>query len=122
MNIFLWILQAVLAFHTGAGAAWKFSNAEQTVPSLSGIPHSVWLAMAGLEILCAICLVVPAFNKSIGWIVPLAALFIVAEMLVFCGVSLLSGTAVMSEIGYWLVVAALSAFVAYTRFESQPIF
>ena len=31
MNIFLWVLQIILALHTAVGAVWKFSHsAEQT--------------------------------------------------------------------------------------------
>lgn len=46
MNIGLWILQVLLALHTVMGSVWKFSNSEQTVPSLSAIPHGIWLAMS----------------------------------------------------------------------------
>ena len=46
MNILLWILQILLALHTTMGAVWKFSNSEQTVHSLSAIPHGVWLTMS----------------------------------------------------------------------------
>lgn len=46
MNILLWVLQALLALHTFTGAVWKWSNPEQTVPSLKAIPHGIWLAMS----------------------------------------------------------------------------
>ncbi|MBL9038941.1 MAG: hypothetical protein JNG84_10530, partial [Archangium sp.] len=59
MNIFLWILQVLLALHTTMGAVWKFSNSEQTTPSLKAIPHAVWLGMSGIEILCSVALVLP---------------------------------------------------------------
>lgn len=54
MNIFLWVLQILLALHTAIGAVWKFSNPAQTVPSLSAIPNGVWLAMSVVELLCAV--------------------------------------------------------------------
>ena len=44
VNVVLWILQVLLALHTAMGAVWKFSNSEQTVPSLQAIPHGAWLA------------------------------------------------------------------------------
>ena len=62
MNIFLWILQGVLAAHTLMGAIWKFTNSEQTVPALKAIPNGGWLALAGMEILCAVGLVLPAIK------------------------------------------------------------
>ncbi len=46
MNILLWVLQVLLAFHTAMGAMWKFSNSEQSAPSLYMIPLGVWLAMS----------------------------------------------------------------------------
>ena len=46
MNILLWVLQILLALHTAMGAVWKFSNSEQTVPSLKAIPHGAWLTLS----------------------------------------------------------------------------
>ena len=62
MNILLWVLQILLALHTFIGAVWKFSNSEQTVPSLNAIPHVVWLAMGIIEILCSLGLILPALT------------------------------------------------------------
>src|SRR5690242_18119772 len=107
MNIFLWILQILLAFHTVMGAMWKFSNSEQTVPSLSAIPHGVWLAMSVIELLCSLGLIFPIFNKRLGVLAPIAAACIAAEMLLFCGVHIYSGDANYGPMIYWLVVAAI---------------
>jgi hypothetical protein len=115
MNLLLWILQILLALHTVIGAVWKFTNSEQTVPSLNAIPHGVWLTMSALELLCSLALIVPAFNKSLAILVPIGAGFIVAEMLFFCGVQMYSGDANYGHMMYWLVVAALCAFIAYGR-------
>jgi len=65
MNIFLWVLQILLALHTAMGAIWKYSNSEQAVPSLKVIPHGVWLAMGVVEIICALGLLVPSLNKTL---------------------------------------------------------
>ncbi len=122
MNILLWILQILLALHTLMGAAWKFSNPAQTVPSLQAIPHGLWLAMGVVELLCSLGLILPAFNKRLAILAPIAASFIAAEMLFYCGLHLLSGYA--AQVGpmiYWLVVAALSAFIAYGRLVLKPI-
>jgi hypothetical protein len=120
MNILLWVLQILLAVHTVIGAVWKFSNSEQTVPSLSAIPHGAWLAMSVVELACALGLILPAFHKPLGILAPVAAAFIAAEMLLFCGLHLSSGDANYGPMIYWLVVAAICAFVAYGRFVLKP--
>ena len=120
MNIFLWVLQSLLALHTAIGAVWKFSNSEQTVPSLKAIPHGVWLAMSVIELLCSLALILPALNKSLGILAPVAAACIAVEMLFLCVVHVYSGSAEYSELIYWLVVAALCTFIAYGRFVLKP--
>ena len=121
MNILLWVLQILLALHTAIGAVWKFSNSEQSVPSLSGIPHGVWMALIVFELLCAVGLVLPALNRQLAIWAPIAAIGIAAEMLLFSGVHVFSGGGDNSQLIYWLVVAAVSGFVAYGRFVLKPI-
>lgn len=121
MGILLWVLQIFLALHTAMGAVWKFSNSEQTVTSLQAIPHGVWLALSVIELALAVSLILPAFKKSLGKLVPLAAAGIAAEMLVFCIVHLASGEVNNSPMVYWLVVAAVCAFLAYGRFKLKPL-
>jgi hypothetical protein len=121
MNVVLWVFQILLALHTAIGAVWKFSNSEQTVPSLSAIPHGVWLAMSVFELLCTLGLILPAFNKSLAILAPVAAACIAAEMLLFCGLHIYSGDASYSPMIYWLVVAAICAFIAYGRLVLKPL-
>jgi hypothetical protein len=102
------------------GAVWKFSNSEQAIPSLKAIPHGVWLAMSVFELLCALGLILPAFYKPLAILVPIAAVCIAVEMLLFCGLHLRSGEANHGPMVYWLVVAALCAFIAYGRFVLKP--
>ncbi len=126
MSIFLWVLQVLLALHTAIGAVWKFSNSvEQTMPSLKAIPHGVWLAMAGVELLCALALILPAINRFIGGgiptiLAPLGAVYIGAELLVFTGIHLYSGDKTFGPIIYWLIVASICAVVAYGRMQLAP--
>ena len=121
MNILLWGLQVLLALHTVVGAVWKFSNSEQVVPSLQVIPHEAWLAMAVLELLCSLGLVLPALNKSLAILAPVAAVCIALEMLLFCGLHLRSGDGTYGHVTYWLVVATVCAFIAYGRFVLKPL-
>jgi uncharacterized membrane protein YphA (DoxX/SURF4 family) len=85
MNIFLWILQILLALHTVMGAVWKFSHsAEQTMPSLKAIPSGIWWALAGVELLCALCLILPALYKPAAVLVPVAATCIAVIIVLLC--------------------------------------
>ncbi len=121
MNVLLSILQVVLALHTALGAVWKSSNSEHTLPSLGAIPHGVWQGMTVLELLCAIALVVPLFNKRAAVLAPVAAAIVAAEMLYFSGVHLASGSTSMGPVIYWLVVAAIAAFIVFGRLVLKPI-
>ena len=121
MNIFLWILQVLLALHTIMGAVWKFSHtAEQTMPSLKVIPQSGWFALAGIELLCALCLLLPVLYKPAGVFAVAGAIGIAAIMLAFCAIELFSGNTNINSIIYWLVVVAVCAFIAYGRLVLRP--
>ncbi|MCD6019520.1 MAG: hypothetical protein K0S53_2641 [Bacteroidetes bacterium] len=120
MNIFLWILQILLALHTITGAVWKFSNSEATA-SLHAIPQKMWMALSVIEILCGLCLILPLFIKRLGILAPIAALVIAGEMLLFCAVQFYSGEKNNSQIIYWVVVAGVCVFFAYSRFKIKPI-
>ena len=120
MNILLWVLQILLALHTAVGAVWKFSNSEQTVPSLKAIPHGVWLAMSVFELLCSLGLILPALYNPLAILAPIAAACIAAEMLLFCGLHIYSGDKNYGPMIYWLVVAAICVFIAYGRFVLRP--
>lgn len=103
------------------GAVWKVSNSEQTVPSLKAIPHGVWLSLSALEVLCSVALVLPLVSERLGLLVPIAAVCIAGEMLLFSGLHLRSGEADFSPVTYWLVVAAFCGFIAYGRFVLRPL-
>ncbi|MBN8611184.1 MAG: hypothetical protein J0L92_11395 [Deltaproteobacteria bacterium] len=124
MNVVLWVLQVLLALHTLAGALWKLSNAEAQVPSLAALPHALWLALVPIELACALALVIPAvpsLRARLARAPSIAATVIAAEMLLFTGVSIASGHAVAGEIGYWVVVAALSGVIAGGRTSVSPL-
>ena len=121
MSILLWALQVVLALHTAMGAVWKFSHSERSVPSLQAIPHGAWLSLSVLELLASVALVIPVLGHALAILAPAAAACIAAEMLVFCALHLLSSAGKHGQLVYWLVVAAISAFVAYGRFALSPL-
>ena len=85
------------------------------MPSLKAIPHGVWLAMAVFELLCSLGLILPAFSSPLAILAPIAAACIAAEMLLFSGLHIHSGDSNRTPLIYWLVVAAICAFIAYGR-------
>ena len=121
MNILLWILQVLLALHTIIGALWKFSNSEQVVDSLHAIPHVVWIILGIIEVFCSLGLILAVFKKSFGRFIPVAAIIVALEMVFFIAVSIFSSEIDYSQIIYWLVVAAISSFIAYGRKVLKPI-
>lgn len=116
MNIVLWVIQVLLAAHTLMGAVWKFSHSEKSVPSLSAIPHAVWLGMSVFEMLCVVGLFMTAF-APLAILAPVAAVGIAVEMLFLCAVHVLSGATRHQHMIYWLVTAAVCGLVAYGRFS-----
>lgn len=120
MNALLWVMQVLLALHTVAGAVWKLSNPVQAVPSLQLIPNIAWQGLGVLELFLGLALVLPAFYRPAVLLAPLAALCVAAVMLVYCALHLYSGDPNHGQMIYWLVVAAVSAFIAYGRLALKP--
>jgi hypothetical protein len=121
MSIALWILQVAVALHTLLGAVWKLSNPETTVSSLAALPHVVWMGLGAVEVASALVLLLPGAVRPFGRYVPLAAGFVVAEMLLFTAVHLASGASPNHEVVYWLVVAAVCALLAAGRRRVAPL-
>jgi hypothetical protein len=118
VNVALWVLQGLLAAHTAMGAVWKLSNSEQAVPSLRALPHGVWLALAGVELLCVIGLLVPVVARSQMAIAVTAAAVIGAEMVLFGVVHLRASVGGHGQLVYWMVVLALCAALVAGRLSS----
>ena len=102
------------------GGIWKFSNSEQTVPSLSAIPHSVWLGLGVVELVASLAFVLPAASQGMAGLAPIAAIFVATEMGAFCALHLASTDTNHGTMVYWAVVAGLCAFVAYGRLVVMP--
>lgn len=121
MNAVLWVMQFLLAFHTIAGAVWKFSNSVQTLPSLQLIPHAAWLGLGVFELFLGVALVLPAVYRPAALLAPAAAVCIALVMLLYCALHLHSGDSNHGQMIYWLVVAAVCAFIAYGRLVLKPL-
>jgi hypothetical protein len=121
MNALLWTLQVLLALHTLMGAVWKLTNPVQAVPSLKAITSGGWKLLSAIEVLCAVGLVLPALHGPLAILAPIAAAVIAAEMLLFCALHVRAGDPNRGPMVYWLVAAAVCAFVAYGRFVLHPL-
>jgi peptidoglycan/LPS O-acetylase OafA/YrhL len=77
--------------------------------------------MIAIELLCSLGLILPAFNKHLAILAPIAAACIAAEMLVFSGLHVYSGNETYGQLIYWLVVAAICVFIAYARSALKPL-
>jgi len=119
VNLLLWILQIVLALHTVMGAVWKLSHSVESVPSLTALPRGVWRTLSAVELACSAGLMLPIVTP-LGFLAPLAALCIAGEMLLFCAVHR-RASARRGEVVYWLVVAAIAAFIAFGRLVLKPL-
>ncbi|MFO0582630.1 MAG: hypothetical protein U0229_10175 [Anaeromyxobacter sp.] len=120
MDVFLKVVQVLLALHTAMGAAWKFTTPVTAVPSLAALTQGGWVGLGVVELLLAVGLVLPGRSPALARAAPLAAAGVAAEMLLFVAVSVASGAAHAGELGYWLVVAAICGFVAWGRVHRAP--
>ena len=91
------------------------------MPSLKAIPHGMWLGLIVVEVVCSVGLILPAAHRPAAILAPIAAMLVAAEMLLFSGIHLNAGESNHSPMIYWLVVAALCAFVALGRLVLEPL-
>lgn len=115
MHIVLIVFQVLLALHTLMGAVWKFTNTIDAVPTLRALGNPVWRALGIVELVLVAALTLPLFVDGLGWAVAVGAFGIVAEMFLYCGVHLASGSKERGSLAYWLVVAALAAILGVLR-------
>ena len=121
MNIVLWTLQFFLAFHTLSGAVWKMFNPVETVPTLAALSQFGWMTLAGMEILCTVLLVLPMFRRRFMGLAIFASLLITVEMVIFSVTHAVSLSPDYSPVIYWLIVAAMAAFLAYARIRRADL-
>ncbi len=120
MKILLLTLQVGLALHTGIGAVWKLMNPTALLPMFPMIPAVGFTILSLLELVAVGLLLLPFVIKPLrgyGWI---GGALVAVEMLGFTALYLSTGTANYGPIYYWLVVAAVSVFIAYKRFAEKP--
>jgi hypothetical protein len=120
MNVFLWILQVVLALLSFAGGAYKAFMFDRiaTVPAMSALTRGGATAVGLLEMLCAVLLVVPAASKWRPAVAAVLALESLGLALLYARYSLaLTAT---NPLPYVIVIGVLAAVVAYGRYALRP--
>ena len=107
MNILLWVLQVLLGLWNLTGGLYTFSNYDQLKSAWAAdLPKPVWMAMAALQVLFAIGLVVPK-------ITPVAAIYLAVNALL--GLAMFSKYAGFPGMLWGVVPAIFLSFVAYGR-------
>jgi hypothetical protein len=120
MNVFLWILQVVLALFCLAGGAYKiFSFAELAkMPATAALSQGAWSAIGAFEMLCGVLLIVPAAMKWLPVLTPIAAAALALESLVLALLYARYSLALTATNPLvWVVLMGLmAAVVAYGRY------
>ncbi|MCZ6844089.1 MAG: DoxX family protein [SAR324 cluster bacterium] len=123
MNIALWLLQIVLAglflMAGGIKAFTPFAELGGQMAWVLDVPSWVVYLAAWAEILGAIGLVLPSATRILPWLTPLAAAGLALDMLLATVFNFLRGD--YGPTGFTIVLLAVSAFVAWSRYRLLPI-
>jgi hypothetical protein len=119
MNILLWVLQILLALWNLIGGSYMAFHYELIRSDwAAGLPGPVWVAIAVLQVLFALGLVVPGFIKPIRKLIPISAIYLALNSLSGC--FLASHYAGFPGMLWGVIPAILAAFIAYGRITLKP--
>ena len=115
MNIFLWILQILLAFYHIAGAIYMMGHYQILGNSwaVNAFPKSVWIILGVLEVLFGVGLVVPPLMKKNKNLVSVSAYGLAVISLL--GIVLFVAYSGFPGMLWAILPAAVVAFVGYKR-------
>lgn len=118
MNIFLWVLQILLALWNIIGGIFIVNNYEKVANewALNALPKPVWIVLCFLQILFALGLILPGAKLRRPTSIAAACL----SALSLLGVALYIKYAGFPGILWGVVPAILAAFVAYKRWQYLP--
>jgi hypothetical protein len=122
MNVFLWILQGLLAFQAFAGGAFKVFQFDQIAnePPMGALSRGGWGAVGVFEMGCAVLLIVPTAIRRMPILTPLAATALALEsfaLAVLYGRYSLEMTAT-NPLVYVLAAGVVASLVAVGRYRS----
>lgn len=123
MNVFLWILQGLLAFLLLSGGAFKVFSFAEVAKQYTAIPLGGWRAIGVFEVLGALLLIVPAATKWMPVLTPIAAALVAVETLALAGYFARHSLAwTASNPMVWNVgMGLIAVFVAWGRFSLRPL-
>ncbi len=123
MNVFLWVIQSILAFFYLSGGAYKVFAFDEVSKQFAMVPRPAWTTIGIVEMLGAALLIAPA---ATGWkpqLTPIAAAVLtvqtVAIALVYARYSL--ALAPTNPLVFAAPMALAAAFVAYGRYSLAPL-
>lgn len=120
MNILLWTLQILLALWNIIGGIYTFTNYEKIKGALaSDLPKPVWMAIAVLQVLFALGLIVPGAFGVLANLTPTSAIYLAANALLGC--ALFTQYSGFPGLLWGVIPAVLCAFVAYGRLVLMPL-
>lgn len=122
MNTVLWVIQTLAGLMYAASGVMKiflFDKISADVPSFGALPRRGWTALGIVELMCVAGLVMPVVLSGTGFLVPVAAVILALESLVFIWVHVRyreTGAIVMSG-----ALGLFMAFLAYGRLVLSPL-
>jgi DoxX-like protein len=120
VNIFLWVLQALLALAFFAHGLFLLVPPAEMLVQMNAVMSTAFRIFLGIaEVLAAIGLILPGVTRILPWLVPSAAAGIMTVMI---SATILHVT--RGEIGAAVTTTCLLAaatFVAYMRWKVLPI-
>ncbi|MGP3991834.1 DoxX family protein [Streptomyces sp. 3N207] len=120
MRIAVWIISALLALMFLVAGGLKIVGSAADLEAMGeGIP-TVLFRIAGIaEVLGALGLILPAATRILPWLTPIAASGLVLTMIGAAIANLATGA--YSVVPQTVLIGALAAFVAWTRFGTHAI-
>ncbi len=124
MNVFLWVLQGLLALLALSGGAYKLFGFDAVAkePFFAALPRAGWSAVGVFEVVCAVLLIAPAATGWMPTLTPLSAAALLLESLALAALyARYSRQLTAANPLVWvLLIAVMAALVAYGRFASTP--
>ncbi len=118
MRILLWVLRILLAFWNVTGGIFILHDYEKvaSAPALSALHAPVWITLGAIQVLLALCLLLPGAKLQRLTSIAVAALAVISLL----GISLYTRYAGFPGMLWGAIPAILEAFVAYERWPNSP--
>src|SRR5262245_38864648 len=122
MNIFLWILQVVLAFLCLSGGGYKVFKFELLARQIGTLEPGGWRALGFFELACGFLLIVPG---AMGWTpiliaIPAGLLALECLVLTFVYARESLDLAAANPLVWSVVMGLMAGFVACARYAFRP--